>query len=502
MQVIESRSPQSLPNIVATSRWHTLAWLLVFLGITGAIQLYIPYPMDADTAYHAAVGQLIRQHGILHAFPWTPYSWLADHYADKELLFHLLFVPLAGLEWTAAARVVGVLAGSLVLLASYLVLRAEGVRSPGLWALIPLVASHSFIYRFSIVRPHLLSIALVFVVLWAAARGRLLILAAASAVYPWAYVAWHLPLILVFIAEAARLLAAQPIRWKPAVAALAGMLTGVALHPNGMNLVRLTWIQIVEVLLRNAWGAKAYFELGREFLPETADGWARGLAICVLMVGAALILAWRQRQNDSVALAFVLTALAFAALTLKSGRFLEYFVPFSAAALALASRSISWRFLPQTIIAISVLYTVSLNSGYLLAFGQSPNVMPPATAAALREKIPAGAQVFTTDWGSTGTFMLALPDRRFIVALDPTFFYEKDPELYRLWFRIPREAPPDSADLIRLRFQSRYVLSGYRDGWEPFFDRLLAEPGVRSYFIDGLWLLFDLGEPSRPVGER
>src|SRR3990172_6064002 len=139
-------------------RWLIFAWAFFYLLIVGAVQFNIPYPWDNDTAYHAVVGQLTREHGILHAFPWTPFSWLADHYADKELIFHLLFVPFAGLHWTTASQIVGTLCGAMLLLTLYLVLRAENVRFAGLWALIPLTGSVLFFFRFVLVRPHLLSI--------------------------------------------------------------------------------------------------------------------------------------------------------------------------------------------------------------------------------------------------------------------------------------------------------------------------------------------------------
>jgi hypothetical protein len=126
------------------------AWALIFLAVTGLLQLLAPVPWDADTAYHVAVSRLIARHGILHAFPWTPFSWLADHYADKELLFHLLMVPLAGLSWILAAKLTGTVLGGALLLALYLVLRSEGVSRAGLWALLPLAASASFLLRWAI----------------------------------------------------------------------------------------------------------------------------------------------------------------------------------------------------------------------------------------------------------------------------------------------------------------------------------------------------------------
>jgi hypothetical protein len=477
--------------------WNTLGWGVVFLLLTGAIQWQIPAPMDGDTAYHAAVAKLISEHGILHSFPWTPFSWLADNYADKELLFHLLFIPFLGFGWMTAAQIVGTLCGAAILLTLYLILRREGVAHAWLWALILLATSHTFVYRFSIVRPHLLSISLAIIVLWAASRERLPLLAAASFIYPFSYVAWHLPVILVGIAETARFLSGHRVRWQPAVMVAGGLAAGVALHPNSVNLVQLFRIQIVEVLFRTAWGAKAGFDLGLEFLPETVEGWARGLLVCSIMAAVALRLAWRERREGELQLAFSLTAFAFALMTAKSSRFLEYFVPFSVISLALAARPIGWRYLPQMVLGVSLAYTLALNSSFLHSFADSPDCLPKSVVAFLQEKIPPGAQVFTPDWGSTGGLMLSLPERRFIVALDPTFFYMKDPDLYRLWYRVSHEAPPDSVDLIKKHFRSRYVLCFYPNRilpqeWNPFFQRLYSDPRVATFNVEDYWLLFDL----------
>lgn len=418
----EANMIHKLRTVFTCNRLTALCWGVVFVLLTGALQWQIPSPMDGDTSYHAAVGQLIRNHGILYSFPWTPFSWLADNYADKELIFHLLFVPFLKFGWIAASQVVGALCGGAILFTIYLVLRREGVTCPWLWALLPLAASHSFVYRFLIVRPHLISISLAIIVLWAAVRGRPLILAIVSMLYPWAYVAWHLPVVLVLISESARVMAGQRVRWQPAAAALCGVAAGIALHPNALNLVRLFWIQIVEILIQTAWRTRDGFDLGLEFLPETAEGWLSGLLICLLFCGYALCKAWRRRREDTLALAYCLTAVAFAVMTAKSSRFLEYFAPFSVVALALAVRTHQWRGLPHILLCCSLLYTVTLNHRFLLSFRDSPDCMPESVTSFLQEKIPPGAQVFTPDWASTGGLMLILPERRFIVGLDPTFF--------------------------------------------------------------------------------
>ena len=159
--------------------------MLALAAVAGVLQAYVTVPFDADTSYHVAVGRLIREHGILKSFPWTPFSWLADHYADKELLFHHLLVPVAGLSWTTAAKLVGFLVGTALLWTLFGILRAERVPWAGVWTLLPLAASGYFVQRLALVRPHVLAVALALLVTWASARRRLGLLAVACLLYPW-----------------------------------------------------------------------------------------------------------------------------------------------------------------------------------------------------------------------------------------------------------------------------------------------------------------------------
>ena len=476
-----------------------LAWASIYLVIAAVIQFsVVSVPIDADTNFHAAVGSLIREHGILQAFPWTPFSWLSDHYADKELLFHLLFVPFIGLGWITASKVVGALLGAVLLFVIFLILRAEKVRFAGLWALLPVVTSDVFLYRFALVRPHLLSITLAILLLWAALRGRYLLLAAVSALYPWSYVAfWQLPIILLGIVEAARLLSGERMQWKPAAASAAGIVIGWALHPNAVNLLKFNWIVLVDVLLTNAWQSKEGIEMGLEFLPFSAMQWVQWLLAAVAMTVAGLVLGWRERKQDPALLVFALAALAFGILSARTARFAEYFIPFSAVTMAIASRTIPWRGITIAVFAVVLLYSAKPLSETVRDLGRKADMLPPQLASRLQQRIPVGSQVFTTEWGHTGTLMLALPDRKFIVALDPTLFLVRDPELYRLWYELPRHPRPGMAETIRKRFKARFVISLFDERFFNFYFQLSSEPGVKALLLsEENWVVFDLGGPS------
>lgn len=481
------------------SCWSIPVWIVVFLGLISLLQFYVPYPVQDDTAYHFAVGQLIKKYGILHAFPWTPFSTQFDHFADKEFFFHLLFVPIEGLGFVTASRIVGVVAGAAILTSLYFVLRAEHVEFAGLWAILPL-ASSAFVYRLAQVRPHLLSITLAIILIWAVARERLRILAVIAIIYPLSYVAfWQIPLMLLIAVEGALFFAGGRIRWKPAVTLLIGIIVGVLLHPNTFNLIRLNWIHMSDILFQGAWGhGKLAATLGAEINPYSIVEWGKFLIVCVLMIFTALVISWRDRQKSSIPFAFAIGSAVFGLLTIKSNRFLEYFVPLTVLAFAVTMRSRK-RILIALMLTVSLLYTITFGTEPFKILAAQRAFIEPSVVHYFRQEIPIGSQVFTCGWDYTGNLMLALPERRFIVAEDPTLFYKKDPMLYDAWCRVPLEAPIDSAEAIRQLFKSRFVICKTYQAFWPFFDTLDRDPTVKILFADDKWVFFDLGEFSTGI---
>jgi len=471
----------------------------VFLLLSITLQWSIPYPLDDDTAYHFSVGELIRKYGLLQSFPWTPFSWQFDHYADKELLFHLLFVPLGGLGFITAQRVVGVLAETAILTALYGVLQAERVRFAGLWSLLPLM-SGAFVFRFAEVRPHLLSIALAIVLMSGLAHVRLRVVALVALVYPLAYVAfWQIPLMLVVAAEAARLIAGERVQWKPGVVTAAGVTAGVILHPNTVNLVGLNWIHMADILYNTAWGGNAAISLGNEYSPFPPSTWARFFVITVLMAGAAAVIAWQNRREGSVPVAFAIAALMFGLLNVMSARFVEYFAPFSVLAFAIAVRRLDRPFLAPALLGVSAVYLIAVGSApyrQLVSVELRPGYIEPEAARSFAQYVPPGAQVFTCGWEYTGSLMVVLPERRFIVAADPTLLYKRDRALYAAWSEISLSAPGNTVETIRNTFDSRFVICRNARLYSGVLDRLRLDPTVKTLVVSPRWVLFDVGKPQ------
>ena len=470
-------------------------WALAFVLASASLQAIQTVPFDADTAYHVAVARLIAEHGVLDQFPWTPFSYLADRYADKELFFHFLLVPVSRLSYPLAAQLVGTLLGTLLLAVFYWVLREEDVECPGLWTLAMLVSSGAFLMRFALVRPHLLSITLMMAIAWAAIHEKRRVLGLLCFLYPFCYIAWHAVLILLLLVEASRLLAQRTISVRNLGVAAGAMALAVLAHPNFPANTQVFWIANAEVLLRKAWGNEGGFALGKELAPLGPETMLRFFASPLLVLGAALVPAIRRRAESLSGFAFLVGAIAFAGLTFRSQRFVEYSVPFCFLAGATSLRSMRAPALLSLTVAMFAA-TLLFGSQRLRDFPLREDLFPSERAESIRKIVPEGAQVFTCGWELTGEMMLALPERKFLVALDPVFFWAKDADLYRTWFDAVHRSPVDLAKIIQTRFRAGFVLCEATLENLALIRRLRDSRGVTAAYKSGPWVLFVLEAPS------
>jgi hypothetical protein len=90
-------------------------------------------------------------------------------------------------------------------------------------------------------------------------------------------------------------------------------------------------------------------------------------------------------------------------------------------------------------------------------------------AAWMRANIPPGQIVFNTDWDDFPRLFYFDPTHYYVSGLDPSYLYEKNPDLSRLYDRITLGQQDDPGPLIRDRFGARYVFSD--NSHHDFFDK-------------------------------
>ena len=128
---------------------------------------------------------------------------------------------------------------------------------------------------------------------------------------------------------------------------------------------------------------------------------------------------------------------------------------------------------------------------------------PLGMARWLGEHGAPGERVFTANWADSSPLFYCAPQLQSLVALDPTVFYLKDPQLFQLYTGTVAGRHPDPARAIRERFGARWVTIPWRT-YRRLTLQLSNSPGVRSAFKDRDYLVMDLGAtaPAAPRAAR
>jgi len=475
-----------------------LAWLLLLLLLCVVGQGVQAVPFDTDTAYHFYVGRLIASDGWPTAMPGTRFSWLADHYSDSEPLFHLLFAVASPLGYVPASRLLGVALDFGIAASMYALLVRSGVRSAGPWTVIGLATSGYWLLRIVLVRPYLPAIILVLWLVHAAWSGRWRLTFGLSALFPIAYIGFHVGLVLVAIVEVARVALDRRVDLRQPAAVVLGSALGLGLHPYFPEILSHFWVENGLTLGRAALLDASEGLVGPEFAAPNGMEIARGLSAPLAFTAVAAGCVARFPGTRRRALPFVLVALAFAVLTLRSQRFVEYLVPFATLAVALAIPDAAQQRWSRALLIAMPLWLLGWSgTGTLDRVLERQDVVPPETVAILEPALPVGAKVYTCDWGFTGELLRVLPDRQLMIALDPMLFAYANRALYDEWVTLKTQPGVNPAARIHADFDSDYVICERTREVEPLRNALLADPGARLVARRFPWEVWSIAPDPR-----
>ena len=472
-------------------------WLLcavVFLAAAlalSSVQFSKPNLVGADAYYHVRVAQIIAEEGIPDEFPYTQASVFKEHYADKQFLFHVLLIPFLGEDLILGPKILTVLLTALLFALMAWVLLRNGVPLPWLWTFLMLASGVMFLFRMSLTRPHLLAVPLSVLAAHLMLRRHVLGTFLVSMLFPLCYTAAHLLPGMALVYAAACVLRKEPFPWRLILAAFAGVLLGLLLHPHRFNIFSLWYLQNVQVLL-NVWRIPDEVGMGNEFF--SVPGRIILIDAFIPLLGAFAVAFFFLLRGTRASLRTVflfLLSTAFFVLFLNIGRFVEYWVPFTILLLASGARDLTegtnWReWLRRHRIggpALCGLLTLLLLAQTARSVVESQlevetdrSLYYRYEATWISKHVPAGEVVFTCNWDSFPYLFFFAPKQRYLVALDPTFMQAYDPDLFRVWYRIATGQPDDSADLVLSRFNSRWVFAEKREWILPCIERARRDP--------------------------
>ncbi len=488
-----------------------LAGLLV-LAFYGLMRIGVGEPWGYDDYYHLGVARELWHHFPLRAFPWTPFSILADHFADKEFLFHVILMPFARLPVNTAALIGALLGQAFVILAAAWFLRSQRVPHAAAWLLGLACLGPFFVLRIEQVRPQVWALGFCVLVLGLLfQQARPWVLALVCALFGLVHTTGWLAIVFALVWSLAGRFAPEGdgedrrFRPVPVLAAAGGWLLGQLVHPNLPHNFWLLWTQNVTVPLASAGAASRSLReaIGVELQPSSLGFLLRQWPLFIPPAITLTRLARQPEARTRAALTLVALNVAFllaGALLLR--RLIEIAAVLGVLALALVTaeqlrrgeRSLAdRRGLAALALALAVAWAIvdthDLGRGDLRPLGGG---RPLAMARFLGENGQPGALVYTAQWADSAPLFYAAPRLKSLVALDPTFFYAKDPQLFDRYWAIAHGGSGDPVGEIERRFGARYVTIWKAPGFQGLALQLRRDPRARRIYDDPFYEVWEL----------
>lgn len=497
------------------SRFLTPAAVLVCVALLAWLQFSFRGMPDGDSYFHTRAARELARHGFQRHFPQAAFSTWTDRYADKDLLFHALLIPFqfavpgsasaAGAEDLVTPGKVAIVALALLFLAALaFALRSTGAMLPWLWVLLLFFMDLAVLRGFLAVRPGILGAAFVLVEIVFLLRKEPGRLAIAGALHTYAHSSFALLPGLALAVAAAHWLRREKFPVRLLGAALAGPVAASILNPYFPNNLRVAWDQLVEVALGVWWQHAAVpVELfGSELTGALTSNLLSSFAAFLPAVGAMVVfLADPRRRVSTEGLSLLMVCGFLLVPSFLSARFLQFFFP---ATVLLGARL--WSELlgggtlrearrrdPRTFRLAAGLVLVSLAGGLAhgTVFKLHGEVVSMATAEVQRPAIEflkktaaPGDLVYHNFWWDFSALYHFRPEGRYVVALDPVFFYRGDPVRFRKSLEAYRGELKDLYRVLKDDFGARwvYIAKGPRN--RPLFDLMVADGHFEKAYED------------------
>ncbi len=493
--------------------WWWLSYLTIF-ALSFVVLLVLqaaPVFADPDSFYHAKMAILIRDQGIIHSFPWLDLTVLGENYTDQHLLYHVLLIPFV--TWwppLVGLKLATVMFGAGVITVAYWMMRQLGVRGAFFFALL-LLFSRPFSFRMSLAKAPSTSLIILLVGLTWMFQYHLKRLWVLAFAYVWYYGGFALlgigaltqavvsevhnrvftkhdshrfvQKIKSLVSRHSRSTTPRRLNLRLVVVVITGLVAGVVINPYFPDNVSFYYHQLINIGVINF---QKVIGVGGEWYPYGFSNLlANGAFASILLVIALVALAAKAKQQTKATWTmFILTAFFFA-LTLKSRRYVEYYIPiaiiFSAMSISGALAGVrvhhAWtefkrlmlNQLPGRILVGFAGVFIALAVGFVagrdfhneqrdLRGGFRADELA-AVSAWLATNTPAGSRVVHSDWDEFPLLFYHNTHNTYIVGLDPTFLYKADEERYWTWANITLgKFSGDVYEAVTTTLDSRYVL--------------------------------------------
>lgn len=441
--------------------------LASFVILMTTIQFATPNLVGNDGYFHIKFTQIMRQEGIIPAFPWLPLTILKpDLFFDHHFLFHILLIPFTFGDLREGAKWAGVIFPSCAFLMGWVFLRGQHVPYPALWSLGFFAVSEAFLYRMSMTRVQSMALLMLFLMLHVTLARRYRWLLPLAFIYIWLYDAFVLVLAVVGLYIIARWLLDRQLDLAPLVYTTLGLGLGLLINPYFPNNLLFIYHHLLPKLI-DATGTR----VGGEWYPY--ETWAlvqnSGPALFAFVAGT-FALGLRERRIETHTASLFLITVFFALILFKSRRFVEYYPAFALLFCAVAWKPLfeEWlqtkvwmdRVLPLAL-ALILVPVIWFNIQTVRENLQNSKPYQQYVKAAhwLQENTPPQSRVFQTDWDDFTRLYFYNTHNTYTLGLDPTYMQSYDAELYSLWQDVAKGLVEPPAATIAGTFGANYVLT-------------------------------------------
>jgi hypothetical protein len=420
------------------------------------------------------------------------------------------------------AKWASVLFASLTFMSIWWLLRNQHIPFAGLWALGLLAISEAFLYRMSMPRAQSLSLAILALGLNFLLLRKYRYLVPLSFVYVWLYDAFPLILVLTIIFTASVWLIEGKLELKPIYFVLAGVILGLLINPyfphNIVFMVRHLVPKIAET---------SAVRVGNEWYPyETRQLLQNSPFALIVFLSGVAALGFRNQRMDTRTATTLFMTMFFGIMLFQSRRFIEYFPPF-----ALIFAAMAWTPLISNLIIKSDVSTVNSEpqgQSFLISNNQNSNKFwgivgffvlilifgiwftiqdiqsslqdtkstgrYSQASAWLIENTSNKARIFQTDWDDFPRLFYYNTWNTYLIGLDPTYLYMKDPDLFELWVEITKGRELLPSIPIYERFAAEYVITDLaHDG---FIDQASEDSGMEELYRDDEAIVYRVHPPG------
>ncbi|HEV2880742.1 MAG TPA: hypothetical protein VGX24_05485 [Pyrinomonadaceae bacterium] len=524
-------------NFLASAAVVRAAYLAAGALAVGFVFWWLQFSTDAiccgdlDGYYHIGWSQQLRQSfragHILPQFIWLPLTTLnARDYVDHHFLFHVLQIPFTFFaDVRTGAKISAWLFASLAVFSCYWLIVRHRIKYPLMWLVALLGCSAPFLFRMNMTKAMSVSLVLLVLGIHLLFQRKYLWLLPLAFIFTLTYDMFVLLGLAAVIWTAVVAWSERRFEWRPLVWVAVGVAAGTVINPYFPHNVRLLYAHIAMKVTAREFSTA----VGQEWYPYDSWDFARncGVAFAAMFAGYVAF-NWQDRKRAARALFFLVFSTILLVVNARWRRFAEYWPPFAVlfAAFTLqlvferartaygalpadvldelepyldrpatndAARGATeggWTEAQKTFAAaiVTVLLTIPMVSMIVSETREISTTAPHEQYTKgidwMRTHVPAGQVIFNTDWDDFPKLFYYDPTHAYVSGLDPTYLYDRDKSLSRLYEDITLGRHKDPGPVIRERFGARYVFTDNEDVHNDFYDAAMDSGWFDEVYAD------------------